>query len=184
MPLKPAAVDVAAVPRVDPPQEQPQADPPAEPQPPANVATFVAPDQSDRLTPANTGDGTYTAAEVSGVPVLVADKSYLYFKVDDEFLKDLPGNVPVVVRVTLIDAKAQKIDIEYDGHVTDPKDKIDGRFLDTAQRQLPGSGRLQQVDFVLRHPRLSNRQNYGADFRIRGSQLAVHQVQVMAVPTR
>ncbi len=184
MPLKPATGDVAALPKFEPPKEQPQPDPPAEPQPPANVATFAAPDQSDRLAPANEGDGKFSVAEVLGVSVLVAEKSYLYFRIDDDFLKDLPGNTPVLVRVTLIDAKPQNIDIEYDGHVDDPQVKSDGRYRESKNYQLRGTGRGQMVEFVLIRPRLSNRQNYGADFRIRASHLAVHQVQVIAAPSR
>lgn len=192
LPLQPQAEDVAAsASRSEPPAASPKADPQEpEEKPEAPVAAFMAPDQSDRLTPVNTGDGKFAQEMVFNVPVLVAGKNYLYFRVDDEFLNELPGDKPVLVRVTALDTKRQTIDIEYDGHVTDASIQNEGRYRATKSHGMTGSGRLRHFDFVLPFPRLANRQNYGSDFRIRArarggaTQLAVHRVQVRAVPSQ
>jgi tetratricopeptide (TPR) repeat protein len=150
---------------------------------PAPTASFVAPDQSHGMTPANQGDGRFVTQELDGTAVLVAEKSYLYFRIDDELMSDLSGDMPVLVRVTLLDTKRQGLDIEYDGHDMGANIESEGRYLETNKHSMTGSGGLWHYDFVLRHPRFSNRQNHGSDFRLRGAgdkQLAVHRVEILA----
>ena len=164
------------------PQEEPEQEPVPQPEPEAPpkspVATFAAPDQIDRVSPINTGDGKYTLQEISSYSFLVANGNYLYFKVADGYLNDLPLGTPVAVRVTLLDNKQQNVDIEYDGHSTDPTGKSKGVWTGTKRHQLRGTRRIKQINFLLPRAKLANRQNYGADFRIRGAKLAVCRVEV------
>lgn len=86
------------------------------------TAEFVAPDQTDKIAPSNEGDGKFAVEVVSGVSVLTAEHSYLYFRIDDGYMHNLQDHTLVVVSLTVLDREKQSINVEYDGYTSNPAD--------------------------------------------------------------
>jgi hypothetical protein len=141
--------------------------------------TFVTGAEPTKLRPIlYAADGGYAVATISGKPALSANGWYLYFKIDDDFLFDLPEDVAAktVVVATILDRAPGSIAIQYDAR--------DDIWKGTPHVKLTGSGKWMDVEIELPRARFANRQNGGADFRVSTHQTTavVHKLVLRHVP--
>jgi hypothetical protein len=131
------------------------------------------------------GDGVWKTQKFGEVEAVVSQKNtvspgrYLYFKVDDSFALDLPGDT-VDVTITYRDAGCAVFGLEYD-NVDRTVGPVDGAFRPGGAVTLTGSGEWKTASFTLSQCRFANRCN-GADLRFAVSggeqELAVSKVTV------
>ncbi|MCX5682237.1 MAG: hypothetical protein NT049_00935 [Planctomycetota bacterium] len=101
---------------------------------------------------------------------------YLYFEVDDSFYFD--SGTPLQVTVEYLDEGKSPLGLDYDS--TDPTATLAGAYKDARNVPRTGKGTWKEATFILPDPRMVNRQNASADFRLRsvGAPLKVRRVVV------
>lgn len=121
-------------------------------------------DQSNGLKRINNGDGNSALTSAFGNACRLLEErpeTYLYFKVDPAFKKRTP--MTVTVTVECLAAKPGAFDVQYDGGEPDsPYTASSGHVGFNS-----GCDDWQTETFVLTDARFQNRQNNGADFRLR-----------------
>ena len=125
--------------------------------------TFGARDQSSGLRRIDQGDGNSTATSTGGSPCRLLEEraeTYLYLQLAPAFKKHLPTKVSVTVEC--LAAKPGTFDIQYGGGILDDPYTASAKTV-----TLNGSGEWQTQTFELSDTRFQNRQNGGADFRLR-----------------
>ena len=117
------------------------------------------------LAPIPVEDGRFEMMKADGVPALHQSANdemlYVYFETSDslaEQLQQQPG-ASVVVTVTVLDAAAGRLGLQYDSHGR-------GDYAPVAEQPLTGSGQWVEIRFELPKPRFFHSQNGGADFRL------------------
>jgi hypothetical protein len=120
-------------------------------------------DQANGLKRIDQGDGKSVAANAGGSPCRLLEKrpeTYLYLRVDPAFKKRTP--MAVTVTVECLAAKPGTFDVQYDGGTPDDPYTASAKTV-----TLAGSGEWQTETIELNDARFQNRQNGGADFRLR-----------------
>jgi hypothetical protein len=88
---------------------------------------------------------------------------YLYFLIDDDF--KWARAMDAAVEVAYFDGSSEGLALEYDSH--DAKGTLEGAYTLCAPSPAPGGTKAwTTATFTLKHARLENRQNAGADFRL------------------
>jgi len=151
-----------------------------------DTARFTAPARIEKLQPINQGDGQFSATTSGGVPALQAQGQYIYVGVDDAFAHEVPVDTrdQYVLRVTVLDSDGE-LDVQYDGHPV--ADDASGRLRSTESFDLEGSGDWITLEATLDRPKLANRQDHGADLRLRlqqagGKPLVVKSIELVRRP--
>ena len=132
--------------------------------------TLGARDQSNGLQRINQADGRSVATNVLGSPCRLLEErpeTYLYLQVAPAFKQRTP--MTVTVAVECLAARPGTFDVQYDGGTPD-----DHYTASASTVRLAGSTEWQTATFELSHARLQNRQNGGADFRLRVNCPAFH----------
>lgn len=125
--------------------------------------SFGARDQSTGLKHISNGDGISVATNAFGSACRLLQErpeTYLYLQVASAWKKRAPRNVTVTVEC--LAAKPGTFDVQYDGGTPDDPYTAAGYTA-----RLDGSGGWQTETFELSSARFRNRQNNGADFRLR-----------------
>lgn len=125
--------------------------------------SFGTRDQSSGLRRIDQGDGKSVVTNAAGSPCRFLEErpeTYLYLQVAPAFKKRVPKSVTVAVEC--LAAKPGTFDVQYDSGTAD------GPYTASAYTaELIGSGEWQTVTFELSDAQFHNRQNGGADFRLR-----------------
>jgi hypothetical protein len=139
--------------------------------------TLGSKDKSDGLRRIDQGDGKTLATNASGSACRLLEErpeTYLYLQVAPAFKKHMLITVKVIVEC--LAAKPGTFDIQYDGGTPDDP------YTASANRAvLGGSGEWQTETFELSDARFQNRQNGGADFRLRVNCPAFHVRRVTVI---
>ncbi|HYF64159.1 MAG TPA: glycoside hydrolase family 71/99-like protein, partial [Herpetosiphonaceae bacterium] len=113
------------------------------------------------LTPSSCCDGIVTQATVAGQPVwqIAAGSGFMYFNVPASFSFSVGS--PLYLQVVYYDDNGGRIGLEYDS--------TDSAFQPAevhSRTSRVGSGQFVSAYYLLRSPRLANRENGGNDFRL------------------
>lgn len=144
---------------------------PSLPDPPhARVATDSAswtPTNANQLELIDEADGHFELLPAGDPTSIRARGFYLYFGLDDAFAFDLPSGCEdqFWLNISLRDTGQATLDVEYDGQPNENSE--DDKWTASPKQLTSGNGDWKSLYFELPQPRFSNRQNGGADFRIR-----------------
>jgi len=142
--------------------------------------TFGPNGKADGLRSMIGADGQAGVTNAAGADCLqtlsnsFGNAQYLYFEVDDSFYFDSGGALRVTVEY--LDEGAAPLALEYDS--TDAAATLAGAYKDARSVVRTGTGAWKEATFTLSDPRMVNRQNASADFRLRtaGAPLKVRRV--------
>jgi hypothetical protein len=151
----------------------------AEPAAPQPVWIQLGPANAEHaLASPSGGDGTTAAETLAGSPCrrTSGEKSrYIYFQADARLLP--PGCYDAYVTVEYLDDRADVVRVQYDQAPVDrPKNSCYTTAEDLILRM--GSRQWQQAVVHLPNARMGHGQNFAADFRLMGQELAVRRVTV------
>ncbi len=114
---------------------------------------------------------------VTNKPNTQPPSTYLYFAIDNECKRTLPGPVYLVVEY-FDDSVGVMLTAEYDSAKGDALSDKYCHADDRAGGWTLGLRQWRRAYFEFRRPRFANRQNCGADFRLSGPRLFIRRVQV------
>jgi hypothetical protein len=135
----------------------------------AKTLKFTAPDKTDGVELFRWSDGTFDMATADSHAIVRATSQYVYFRIDDDTLFELPNDTKqlVTIRLRLWDYKPGSFTLHYDGHqVTDVESSQDTTWVEALTYEMKGTGKWKTVEFHIRRARFANRQQERGDFRI------------------
>ena len=144
--------------------------------------TFGPSGKSNGLSLKTGGDGLAEVTRAAGadciqtLPNPHGEGKYLYVDVDGSFYFDSGGALHVTVEY--LDEGTLPFDLHYDS--TDPSGPLSGAYKSAGAAQRRNTQTWRTATFILKDPRLVNRQNHGSDVRLftPGGTLKVRRVTV------
>ncbi len=136
---------------------------------------LAANNNDNGLTQVNVGDGNSTAATIDGrnarFTTGAANSTYLYFTLNDSYANEVNAGLNAIIEVVYQDVGTSNLELQYDS--------VDAAYKVYGSITLENSGEWKTQRFYLDDALFANRQNNGADFRLRGNNIPVDKVTVL-----